>query len=479
MEGTKLVYFLRKLSGKEVKAFKTYVHSPFFNDRDALKKLITALEKELSKGKGIASKEQIYQRVYGDKSFNEASLKTNMTQLFGLLRDFMSFTKYKADLPTQNMYFLQKLNELSEEKYFEKYYGTSVKDLEKTSMHAGNKMYARVVLEEEAQLFRDRRGGRNAKNFLSTAIGDFGNSFLLRMLRYQIILLNRQLSFTGKEENEMLGMALEHVANNLNRLPLSIQVHYQLYLSLKHPLDSTQYAVARQELSDNAKVFSSVELSELYTSILNMATRQLNEGDLSFLQRIFDLYKEMLELEIIIERNRMLPWHFKNIVNVGARLKQFAWVEAFIEEWQDKILNDYAENAYNFNQGMLKYYQQSFEAAERHFHTLLDDYKDVFYGLNARGYLLQIYFETENLRGLEALAHSFRMFLDRSKDISEEKRRQYINFINHLRKLINIPTREVDKLTALKKGILEKDRKGLGSAWLVDKIEGLIREGAK
>ena len=104
---------------------------------------------------------------------------------------------------------------------------------------------------------------------------------------------------------------------------------------------------------------------------------------------------------------------------------------------------------------------------------VLNGYKDVFYGIDSRAFLLQIYYETGNSLGLETLAHSFRMFLDRNKGISPTKRNQYVSFILHLKRLSNIPLRDKERLKQLKNDILDKSVKGMGTRWLLSKIEEL------
>ncbi|MEM7040763.1 MAG: hypothetical protein AAF570_27625, partial [Bacteroidota bacterium] len=125
---------------------------------------------------------------------------------------------------------------------------------------------------------------------------------------------------------------------------------------------------------------------------------------------------------------------------------------------------------------LLMYHRQDYEASERFFNRLLQDYQDVFYGFDARGHLLKIYYETNDMRGLESLLHSFRMFLDRNKDVAPEKRRQYVTFLNHLRKLLNIPLNDRGRIEKLKKEILEKESKGMGISWLIEKIDVLLGE---
>lgn len=474
MQDSKLVYFLGLLPAKDMRAFKAYLGAPLFNDREGLKNLLNALEKHFVKGPGTASKEQVYREVYGDKPFKESSLKTSMSQLLKLLREFMAFAQFREDSAAQHRYFLKKLNALGEKKYYPKYHAGAISALEKAPLRAFDRFHELMSLEEEFQAFRDRQPGRDPRDHSGKAVEHLGNGFLLRMLRYQLRILNRKGSFQEGHQSSYLETALGYIEANLESLPLIVKLYHQLYLVQTHPEQPIYFLQVREMLTEHAGDFSKTDANELYVGILNYAARRLNEGDLAFLPRIFELYQEMLQHELIVERGQIWPWHFKNIVNVGLRLGRFAWVEDFIGQWQDKVSPDHAHNAYHYNQGMLHYYQDAYSEAERHFHTLLQDYKDIFYGLNARGYLLQIFYETGNLRGLESLAHSFRMFLDRNKEISHSKRRQYVAFINHLRKLISIPLSDKARLEKLRGEILKKDRKGMGTSWLLDKIGELL-----
>lgn len=476
MEESKLVYFLRHLSAKDLRDFKAYVSSPYFNEREALKKLLNVLEKVFVKGKGNSSREKIYAQVYGDNTFKEATLKTNMSQLLGLLRDFMAFSKFKEDKVIQNRYFLRKLNDIQEQKYFPKYHASSLSYLKKAPLPAADRYHETMILEEEYHAFRYRQPGRDPQDHMRNAVEHLGTSFLIRMLRYILRVQDRIGTFQEAHRSDFMDRALVYIGERLDSLPMVVRVYYQLYIAITHPMEMEHYALAKALLSDASPRFSKMEANELYTLALNFVARKLNEGDLSFLPRTFELYSEMLEREIIVDKGKIFPWNFKNIVNVGLRLGKFAWVENFIEEWQAKVSPDYAQNAYHFNQGTLAYYRREYANAEREFNLVLLDYEDIFYGLNARGYLLQIYYETGNARGLESLIHSFRMFLDRNQEISQAKKRQYIAFINHLRKLTNIPLRDVERLKKLRREILEKDRRGMGTSWLLAKIRELVGE---
>jgi hypothetical protein len=470
MEKSKLIRLLMLLPSKDLDAFKTYLKTPFFNQRESLAYMLDELEKAFILRTHPGSKEAIYQAVYGDKPLNESSLKTSMTQLLGLLMDFIAFSQFQKDKIRQNHYVLEKLNLIGEEKQFPNYYAKAAKDIQKAKLETADRNYELMRLEEELNDFVSRQPRRDPDDQLRKGAEYLGNSFLLRLLRYHLQAVDRASSFKNPTSTPLAETVLDYLASNLEDQSAIIQVYFLLARAHQDPLDLKSFSDAKALLSTFWKDFAWVEAYELYTSALNFAARQLNNGHLEFLQLVFNIYKEMLERGLLSHEGKMSAWHFKNMVNVGLRLQEFDWVDNLIATWQNKIDPDHAKNAFHFNQGMLRYYQRQYKVAARHFNKVLADYKDIFYALNSRGYLLQIFYENDNLGSLETNSHSFRMFLDRNTEISTEKRRQYIAFLNHMSRLAGIPDFHHARLEKLRAEILKKDHKGMGSAWLLEKI---------
>lgn len=450
--------------------------SPLFNERDNLVRLLAILEEEVLEKDQELSNEEVYQLLYEDRSFNEASLKTSMAQLLKLLRDFLAYRRFHGSELVQQQMLLETLNELGENKYFKSYWNGAKRTLEKTPLNASDYFHEKMRLEEAWGEYNRRLPQRDPNLLMHKAIENLGNSFLLRMLRYRIRLISMQASFSSQLRYSLMNWSLDYLQNHVGQMAITVQVYYQLHTALIHPEVPGHYEQAVELLAKSVPELSELETEELYTVAMNFAVQRVNEGKLDYLERVFSLYLAMLEHKVIVVRGCISPFHFKNIVVAAMRLHKAGWAEQFIEQWKGRIDRDYAGNALNFNRGVVCYFQKDYAQAERFLHTVLDDYKDVFYGLNARGYLLQIHFETGNMLGLESLAHSFRMFLSRNRELSDRKIRLYRNFINHLNKLINIAPQRADKLEKLYREIAEKDERGMGSEWLLEKIRGMLGE---
>ena len=301
------------------------------------------------------------------------------------------------------------------------------------------------------------------------------HSFLVRLLRQRIRVLNQQAAFEQTTNMEYLDGLLQYIRSHREELPIEAEVYYQLYDAFIIPGQPQVFEATRQLLHTQVKRFSRFEAEELYTCLINLGLRRLNQGDLAYLSPLLEVYKEALDFGLLLEKGKLLAHHARNISNLALRQKEFAWVETFIESWKGRMIADYADNTYRYVVAMLAYYQGDYTKAEHNFNRILQDFKNPYFGLNSRGYLLQVFYETGNAVGLESMSHSFRMYLDRNKGIPRKRIYQYITFINHLKRLCNIPIHESGKLEELKRQILEKEEKGMGSDWLVEKIDELLK----
>ena len=142
-----------------------------------------------------------------------------------------------------------------------------------------------------------------------------------------------------------------------------------------------------------------------------------NSGVQGFDSESFELYKEMLAQKIILDKGKISPWHFKNIVFYATKLGEFDWATNFIEEFSSRLTVDHHGNALSYTRGVLEFYKQNYNQAEIHFNELLNDFVDPYYGSDTRVWLLKIFFETGNTIGLESLIDSFRMYLNQSQII--------------------------------------------------------------
>ena len=91
MKNSKLIQLLGTLTSRELTRFEEYVHSPFFNKHQELKKLSTYLVKQGPefKTERKLEKERIYKHLYGNVPYNDNMFYSLFSKLLKLLHEFL------------------------------------------------------------------------------------------------------------------------------------------------------------------------------------------------------------------------------------------------------------------------------------------------------------------------------------------------------------------------------------------------------
>ena len=215
----------------------------------------------------------------------------------------------------------------------------------------------------------------------------------------------------------------------------SIMVYYQIYQMITQQ-NPTHYFELKQTLKLHLQAFPKEELRSIYAYAQNYCISQINQGIGSFLAELFDLYKAQLQNHLLLEKGFLSEWHYKNIVTVGLRLKDYDWVAQFIESYKERLPLQSRENAHRFNKAAYCYAIQKYDEVLQLLLTV--EYSDIRYSLDAKSLLLKAYYDLEENETLFALCDAFRQYLKRNKEISDFRKEGYYNLLKFTQKAARI-----------------------------------------
>ena len=170
------------------------------------------------------------------------------------------------------------------------------------------------------------------------------------------------------------------------------------------------------------------------------------------------------------EKDKIDFQHYKNIIGIGLKVKEDFWVEQFIQNYTQYIVEDKRENAKNYNLAKLyfsqkKYYQVIEQLREVQFANHI-------YALNGKTILLKTYYELQEYQALDSLIDSFRIYIRRNKLLSNEAKQQHLNLLRFTKKLSGILPR--DKISIEKISNQINTCKALaGKNWILEKVAEL------
>lgn len=164
---------------------------------------------------------------------------------------------------------------------------------------------------------------------------------------------------------------------------------------------------------------------------------------------------------------------FKNIVTVGLGVGEFEWIENFIEEYAAFLPSSIRENARIFNLSYLYFYQKRYSRVMELLGNV--EYNDVVYVLGSKLILLQTYYEMNETLAFDSLTDSFRIYIRRNKVMSKNLKREYLNYLNIVKKLMELKITKQNTTPKFREQVLAASS-STSKKWLLEKIDELQKK---
>lgn len=464
MNASKLDEMLALLDKKEAARLIKFVASPYHN---ANKALLTLLEHMLAAGAPV-DRGSIWAMLYPDKPLDDLGLRRMMSELLGLVADFLATERFAASQDLWQVQLLQVLREREASALYEFFYRKTDRaaDLVPPKLNS-SALLDDYLLQSERNAWLERSANRSGVTNLDASVASLDRFYLFNKLKYACTLLNNRNVMGGEFQDPFLEGLLKQLPADQYADDPAILIYFRIYQMLSRPDDHSHYPVLREMLSHHALTFTLDEARHLYAFAMNHCIGRINAGEGDFLREIFGLYQESLSRQVLLEGDSLSPWDYKNIVVVGLRLSEFDWVEEFIRSYAAKIPAEHRQNAFTYNLAKLHFYKKHYSEVLKLLQQL--EYEDVFYNLDAKVMLLKIYYELHEFEALDSLIESFRTFLRRNKLISTQHRTNYLNLILFVKKLSRVRYRD-HKRRAKIRADFEATRQIADADWLREKL---------
>jgi len=470
MNQLKLIQLLKSLSPWELKSFHQYVVSPFFNVNEKVSQLLEILIKNYPEfEENEITFDKIFNKLFRNEKFNHQKLRYVMTDLTLLLEGFLAYTAFEEKTFYHKKFLLQKLKEKNHDKYFQQHLTAGYRH-QGNSAHRDLKFYKRQLgYDELSYEFTSLKNNRAIDSSLQSLSDNLDIYYLSNKLKYCCEILNRQNIVMVEYKIPFLDSVIGYLGkNSFENVPV-ISVYFQILLTLKENENEKHYQKLKALVNKHTG-FSMNEWRDIYGFVQNYCIRKINTGNSKYLKELFEIYKFMLEKEIIIENKELAHSHFKNIVAIALRLNEFHWTENFIPEYAAYLNRELRKNSVNYNLARLHFAKKEFRKALKL--LTIVEFTDVYYHLDSKSLLLKIYYEIEETEPLFSLISTFRAYLRRSKLISDYQRIIYSNLVKHVKRLAKIKSGSNNSLENIK-NLVATDSQIADIGWLKSKIEEL------
>lgn len=270
---------------------------------------------------------------------------------------------------------------------------------------------------------------------------------------------------------------------NPDTLDALLRAYWLAWHMISMPEETDHFVALFALLKEYGAGFSVEEERDLFNYALNYCLRLGNQGEGKFMEYSAALYRELLARKIILDQGKLPSQAMKNIVVVHCIVGELDWVDSFLESYHFLLPEDTDPNLLIYNQGVLAFYREDYEQAIEKLQQVISQLKnDIFYELDSRIYLLKAYFEylpqldMEGIDEMYRMYDSFRMFIERNKQISEVHKLRYGNFIREFRRFLRYI--EEHPLHAAKLKKLYQQVEGMeylvNKTWFLEKLKVYI-----
>ena len=467
MKDTKFFRLLASLNVYELKRFRKYLCSPLHNEDQTFITLFDLILPYLTDSGPEPSRVLIGKKLFPKRKMSNLDYARLFSNFARRIEGFMALEQYYSRPVREYTDLLEVLNRKHLGKYFPDMFSYVKKLHGRETVRYGEYYLNTYRIEALHHEYLEEKQERSTNKNLLETLSALDIFYLVTKLRYCAAMLHYQEFLSLEGEIGMIHEILAHCADGrYDSVPL-LKAYYYTVMSLIEPDHEEHFEAMKDILFAHADSIYIEAQQDLFAFAIVYCINKINYGNIIYQRRIFELYKEALNKNILTRDGELSPWDYKNIVTIGLRNKEFKWVEGFIDKYKTKLSKADRDNAYTFNRA--RYF---FAIAK--YDKVLDllqgvEYNDIFYLLDSKTTLMKTYYEMGEYQPLQSLKESFRILLRRKKLISELNQVNYGNFARFTMKLYRADVKNKSQMASLRKQI-ESTNNIADRSWILEKL---------
>jgi hypothetical protein len=480
LKDRKIIIALSSLSVYELNSFSKFIHSPYFNSNENIIHFYNYIEKFVKNNTlDSLNTEMIWSSVFPDTPFNNQKLLklnsdlTYLLELFITQKEFEKSESFKANLKLEGV---RKRN-------ITKLYKGIIADIERINKLENDQSIEfylnKYLIEKNLFRLKTESEKKNEKVEISSELNlknisdNLDYFYIAEKLRQYCTLLGWQKMYKLDIELSNIEFIIELAQKEQYSNIPAINMYYNMYLTYNDSNNPLHYDNLKNQIKNSIHLFPEHEQWEIYVTALSYCINRVNKGDINFQQETFELYKQVIDNNLILHEGSLSATTFRNIVQIATRVDQSAWAENFIYEYSKHVDRKHRDNAVEFSLARLEFYRKNYGKVLEHLYRVT--YEDVWYNINAKTLQIACYYELDEYDALESLLQAFKMYIRRERSLTPDRKIHYLNLIKFTNTLIKIQPKDKKRLENLYTDI--KNTKGVVSKpWLEEKITFLLNK---
>ncbi|MEO8512807.1 MAG: hypothetical protein ABI543_04565 [Ignavibacteria bacterium] len=489
---------LESLTRDEIKSFRRFILSPYFNRSQKVLRLFDCIIKYYPNfDNPKLSKEVLHKKISPDLPYNELTMRRLLFDLQNLAEKFMRQIYIEKKEPESKLMAIEELA-IRGASRMHKLITRDTEVLLDNEIVDAEQCLNHFKLETEKFYFGMINDKITRKNFIDTEAGKlikgityFISYFMLESIKHNETLLNYSLSFKVKHSYKFISQFLELF--DLERLEIFMTKHslagsyiIKAYLNMLKAFlyfdNDYYYEEFKSSVFDNLEKFSNTDKNFLFAKLSAYCTIKGFDNSVTnknYDNELFGIYRILVENKYYeTEANKYMPVDlYRNILFQASRMKELRWLEEFIEDYSRLIHPNRKTDIINYSYAFLNFERGNFGDSLKWLSKIRME--EFSYHLDIRNMYLRIYYEQGDYESALSSSKAFLKYLNENTIISDDKKQANENLVKFTIKLINYhnTSSKTDPTSLMLQA--NKCKRLSSKEWLLTKVHELDRSVKK
>lgn len=459
MSKRKFYNLISGFSRFDLKRFKDFIESPFFNKSKKVIKLYNYIIKYYPTfNSNELSERNIHAKLFERTIYNSSTIRHLFTDLIKLGEKFLMQINLSQKIFESGDLLIEELSLRGLNDMLKSHLRLMEETLNQTCLAGGDYFLNKFKLETELFNFKTSKSILKNKRSSESIIKSISerNKFLVSFFIIEMTkgidalnLLSHKFEF--KTQNNFTS----HFLNifDFNKLILFMKTHpemkgysyiFETYYKLFQLFSNSDYEVFyfdyketitryRGRYSKNEIVYFSKKLIDY--CILKIRTEKISS---KFSEELFNVYNHIIVNDYYTNNNdkHLSVNLYRNILILALRLKKYDWIDTFLKENLKKIHPSLQKNMYRYSLAMISFEKNEYKTVLDHLLKVSLDNFDM--KIDVKNMMVKVYYKLNYFEEVINTICSYKEFLRYNDNISLVRKRSHNNFLKFTRDLVKL-----------------------------------------
>ena len=474
VKNTKLIKLLKTFSPGEIKRFRDFVKSPFYNKNRNVIRLNEALVKFYPVYDDSKLDEyQIFARVFGREKYDYFRIKNVISDLYNLGIEYL---RQRSNIYTDFTGDFNLLVELRSRKLWS-YHKKEVFALEKEfaaeEIKDSTYLYNKYLLTMEGHLAKVLEKP-DSITMIQEEFNTFYEFSILNLLKFYNLMMHISKESKVSTDKKMLKEVLSYIKeNDVSSNPTIVT--YKLLVLLASERDEASYFSLKEHYLANFETLSYEDAYYANMYLVGYATDRYNiDGDRRFISECSELLEHSYRYNRVTLGELLYP-NFINYVKVFTRAGKTGLAREFIKDYRERLPENVKESCVSFSEAYI--FQHEGKFAEALALASRVSFPWVIMKIQVKLLQIQLNFRLGFLEEARNNIETFRKFLKKEENISSDYKTSMLGFLKCTVSLINLheqtdKKKKLSEFELLRNEILPGQANHFGvKFWLEDRLK--------